>query len=54
MLVHDELVCEVASDDVENFSQVLTEAMISASESLHPGISAGVELGHGSEWSAKL
>ena len=54
MLVHDELVCEVASDDVENFSQVLTEAMISASESLHPGISAGVELGHGSAWSAKL
>jgi DNA polymerase-1 len=54
LMVHDELVCEIPKDDVEKFSQVLTEAMISASESLHPGILAGVELGHGSAWSAKV
>lgn len=52
--VHDELVCEVSKDKVEEFSKVLTDAMISASESLHPGIHAGVELGHGSAWSAKV
>jgi DNA polymerase-1 len=54
LMVHDELCCEVASDDVERFSEVLSTAMISASESLHPGIRASVELGHGKNWSAKI
>jgi DNA polymerase-1 len=54
LMVHDELVCEVFADEVEEFSKCLTNAMISASESLHPGIHAGVELGHGHAWSAKI
>ena len=54
LMVHDELCCEVPSEEVEEFSACLTNAMISASESLHPGIRAGIELGHGSAWSAKL
>jgi DNA polymerase-1 len=54
LMVHDELASEVASGNVGRFTPVLTNAMISASESLHPGIQAGVEVGVGSAWSAKI
>jgi DNA polymerase-1 len=54
LMVHDELCCEVAEDDVEKFSEVLSNAMISASEMLHPGIHASVELGHGHSWASKI
>jgi DNA polymerase-1 len=54
LFVHDEIVAEILKTDFEKFAPVLERAMISASESLHPGISAGVELGHGSAWSSKI
>jgi len=54
LFVHDEIVCELHKDEVEKFSEVLSRVMIDASESLHPGIKAGVELGVGQSWDAKI
>jgi DNA polymerase-1 len=54
LFVHDEEVCEVLKSESERFVEVLTRSMVEASESLHPGIKAGVEVGVGRTWAAKV
>lgn len=54
LYVHDEICSEVRTEEVDRFIPILEHAMISASEFLHPGISAGVEVGHGRAWSSKI
>lgn len=54
LFVHDEIVSEVKKSEVDKFLPVLENAMISASEKLHPGIKAGCEIGHGKTWAAKV
>lgn len=54
LFVHDEEVCEVLKSDADRFIPILTKSMVEASESLHPGISAGVEVGMGATWASKV
>jgi DNA polymerase-1 len=54
LFVHDEIVAEVLKSELAEFLPVIEHAMVSASESLHVGIKGGVEIGHGSAWSAKI
>jgi len=53
MFVHDELVSELPKKDVEKFIPILERVMIDVANSLHPGVQAGVEIGHGISWAEK-
>lgn len=53
LFVHDEVVCELPSSEVNQFIPFLESTMIDAAESLHRGVKGGVEVGHGHAWSCK-
>jgi DNA polymerase-1 len=53
LLVHDELVCEVPENQVEEFVTFVTNVMVSTAESMHPGIKGGIESFSGKNWGAK-
>ena len=53
LLVHDEVVCEVEKDKVEEFTVLMGKVMVEVAESMHQGVKGAVEIGHGHSWASK-
>ena len=51
--VHDEIVLEVAIEDVDRAVDEFTKCMISVAEKMHVGVKAAVDVGIGKTWNAK-
>lgn len=53
LFVHDEIVCEVPKDEVDEFMKCMEDVMLKSAEELHPTVHAGVDIGHGRTWASK-
>jgi DNA polymerase I-like protein with 3'-5' exonuclease and polymerase domains len=51
--VHDEIVLEVAIEDVDRAIEVFTNCMVSVAEKMHVGVKAVADVGVGKTWNAK-
>ena len=53
MIIHDELVCDVAEKDIDKVEKLMVETFNHTAEELYPGVKFALDLKKGASWACK-